>query len=1097
MLKSEDQDEDCAKNGYDFLKSSLSGIITQDTRTRIDALIQEVASLKDVEKLLFCLLLPVDNTHGSHCISNTSFGFAGDELEVSSGYDVNSLGIGLFSPGGQSSLHLSNQVEQSQAYTWIMSHLEEDPSTCLRKDEVYDDYRAYCEKHHMKTLNTADFGKVMKRAFPNVKPRRLGQRGQSRYCYGGMRKKTEIQPPYLPDLTNEALGINSQNISGRSVGSPGSSSGGSFEAGSQRHMSSNSPLIRLLKSNGSDADISSWADDPSVRTVLGIRGSVVADVAHILLEYGHQVFGIQFKSLFQLAQHLVANRYVNSRSKHAFALIAHAANPPSSFSPPPSTALAEMLQKGSVKSAFGKIQNKRQNSSSSDLPSCKSECTKNESFHAPSTNNVDSPVTNVSRSTVPDNKHLNLPIPNLNHNLNNHGLPSVPSLVGSGDNPAMQMPHCSTPQRGNCYKPYELQTSLPQTSGVGAYAAAVLASPSALQSSNQQLSNNPFNFTQNFRNNSINHPYSHSGAPGLTHPSTAMALAAAAAVAAHQKQQSGVSNFPSCVLGSNFPPALGPIPGPISPSVDSRHITANTNTSTPPVAHTEKHTSILEPSTPTSQCDSAYTNLSGYHSPITNSSMYPAHQITSPYPRSQQPPAPLPPGVGARSPYAQVSHLSATSTDCNQVGFKRTVLPHPGEAPGAYEPSPRFHLGGQSPNKRARYLSTASGSSSNSLSTDGQPLSGGSFPEGNERYSEQGAPVITHNASLAVPSPASSGSSSSNPPQIPTNPTGYSGSCGTSRQYSVNTLDQSPSMPSPYYPGRYEGLEMHSPAPPSHGLLRSHHVPNNTGSSSSSWNIPGPLSSKTNVFDQQSSDYVINSRSQSYNPNLSVSTSERTNVAAVFRPPITPFTLELESEDDGDNLPRLGTSPGPQIPPSSPTEFLPFYSEAANKSAQAQLRQKHFTELTPRIHNTPDSDDRGTNSDNSSPCMTLVSRERSDIRNNCHIKSNEFVTTTPMTNPVSHSDEVLSPCSSDSNDRTLTILDNLGEVNTPPMPDGLADAPSPSEVIKTSSMVRKREELQHELSTPGPADGSRSPSCPGNSGSVQCSSSADVSITAF
>lgn len=34
----------------------------------------------------------------------------------------------------------------------------------------------------MKTLNTADFGKVMKRAFPNVKPRRLGQRGQSRYA---------------------------------------------------------------------------------------------------------------------------------------------------------------------------------------------------------------------------------------------------------------------------------------------------------------------------------------------------------------------------------------------------------------------------------------------------------------------------------------------------------------------------------------------------------------------------------------------------------------------------------------------------------------------------------------------------------------------------------------------------------------------------------------------------------------------------------------------------------------------------------------------------------------------------------------------------
>ena len=35
----------------------------------------------------------------------------------------------------------------------------------------------------MKPLNTADFGKVMKRAFPNVKPRRLGQRGQSKYPF--------------------------------------------------------------------------------------------------------------------------------------------------------------------------------------------------------------------------------------------------------------------------------------------------------------------------------------------------------------------------------------------------------------------------------------------------------------------------------------------------------------------------------------------------------------------------------------------------------------------------------------------------------------------------------------------------------------------------------------------------------------------------------------------------------------------------------------------------------------------------------------------------------------------------------------------------
>ena len=39
----------------------------------------------------------------------------------------------------------------------------------------------YCESHGYKFLSQADFGKVMKCVFPNVKPRRLGQRGQSKY----------------------------------------------------------------------------------------------------------------------------------------------------------------------------------------------------------------------------------------------------------------------------------------------------------------------------------------------------------------------------------------------------------------------------------------------------------------------------------------------------------------------------------------------------------------------------------------------------------------------------------------------------------------------------------------------------------------------------------------------------------------------------------------------------------------------------------------------------------------------------------------------------------------------------------------------------
>ena len=50
----------------------------------------------------------------------------------------------------------------------------------------------------MKPLSTADFGKVMKQVYPRVRPRRLGTRGNSRYCYAGMRKRIKLDPPILP-----------------------------------------------------------------------------------------------------------------------------------------------------------------------------------------------------------------------------------------------------------------------------------------------------------------------------------------------------------------------------------------------------------------------------------------------------------------------------------------------------------------------------------------------------------------------------------------------------------------------------------------------------------------------------------------------------------------------------------------------------------------------------------------------------------------------------------------------------------------------------------------------------------------------------------
>lgn len=61
-------------------------------------------------------------------------------------------------------------------------------------------FRTYCNTNKMKPLSTADFGKVMKQVFPHVRPRRLGTRGNSRYCYAGMCKRMKLETPVLPDI---------------------------------------------------------------------------------------------------------------------------------------------------------------------------------------------------------------------------------------------------------------------------------------------------------------------------------------------------------------------------------------------------------------------------------------------------------------------------------------------------------------------------------------------------------------------------------------------------------------------------------------------------------------------------------------------------------------------------------------------------------------------------------------------------------------------------------------------------------------------------------------------------------------------------------
>ncbi|KAL7833709.1 hypothetical protein AOLI_G00286690 [Acnodon oligacanthus] len=103
--------------------------------------------------------------------------------------DIEKLYLYLRLPSGPSSGNdkteqscvSSSRTQQMHAFSWIRNHLEEHPETSLPKQEVYDEYKSYCDNLAYHALSAADFGKIMKNIFPNMKARRLGMRGKSKY----------------------------------------------------------------------------------------------------------------------------------------------------------------------------------------------------------------------------------------------------------------------------------------------------------------------------------------------------------------------------------------------------------------------------------------------------------------------------------------------------------------------------------------------------------------------------------------------------------------------------------------------------------------------------------------------------------------------------------------------------------------------------------------------------------------------------------------------------------------------------------------------------------------------------------------------------
>ncbi|XP_010118435.1 PREDICTED: DNA-binding protein RFX5 [Chlamydotis macqueenii] len=131
------------------LLQELRSTISKAVQNKVDSILQDVQKFSDSDKLYLYLQLP----------SGPSLG------EKSNSLDLSSL----------------STAEYMHACNWIRNHLEEHTDTCLPKQDVYDAYKRYCDNLCCRPLSAANFGKIIREIFPNIKARRLGGRGQSKY----------------------------------------------------------------------------------------------------------------------------------------------------------------------------------------------------------------------------------------------------------------------------------------------------------------------------------------------------------------------------------------------------------------------------------------------------------------------------------------------------------------------------------------------------------------------------------------------------------------------------------------------------------------------------------------------------------------------------------------------------------------------------------------------------------------------------------------------------------------------------------------------------------------------------------------------------
>eukprot|EP00126_Sphaerothecum_destruens_P012527 Sdes_comp21467_c0_seq1m20097 len=73
---------------------------------------------------------------------------------------------------------------------WLLSNYEAVDGVSMPRSDLYDHYISFCKETDSNPINAASFGKLIRAVFSNLKTRRLGTRGNSKYHYYGIKLRS-------------------------------------------------------------------------------------------------------------------------------------------------------------------------------------------------------------------------------------------------------------------------------------------------------------------------------------------------------------------------------------------------------------------------------------------------------------------------------------------------------------------------------------------------------------------------------------------------------------------------------------------------------------------------------------------------------------------------------------------------------------------------------------------------------------------------------------------------------------------------------------------------------------------------------------------